>query len=177
MGLLAAPQMLPPARPAPRVSPPALALPLARLALPAPLPPQLAQRFARNALAATRALRAPLHGPSSTAAGATTAQTALVPQRPAPTKCPRRAGGARCKFKAPLSSWTLPTASITASGAKPRATACLVGARGPQITYIFWHTRCTHRVTHPAPPAPTCWHLCAEVGRFKFGTGGGVLRS
>ncbi len=84
---------------------------------------QLALHRASYALEATIALLAPHLGLVSIADAITTALTALVFQRPAPSKRLLLADGALDKFKAPHFSWTLPSVSITASGTSRQATA------------------------------------------------------
>jgi hypothetical protein len=94
----------------------------------APSLQQQALHLVSNALEVTIVLLELPHGLVSIAVEATTALTALVLQRPAPTKCLRLADGELCKSKAPLSSWKQPTASTTASGTSRQATACSANA-------------------------------------------------
>jgi len=110
-------------------APPMRVLQTARSVQLASSPLQLAPHRARNALVATFVQLAHRHGLVSTAAAETTAPTALVLQRPAPTKCLLLADGALSKSKALHSSWKQPTASITASGTLRQATACSAHAR------------------------------------------------
>jgi hypothetical protein len=124
---------------APKAPTPMLALQTARSVQLAPSPLHLALRRVSNALAATFALQAPLHGLDSIADAATTAPTALVLQRPAPTKCLLLADGALSKSKALHSSWKQPTASTTASGTSRQATACSANARPKPEMFTFSH--------------------------------------
>ena len=125
-------------RPAPKAHSPILEHQTARSVLLALSPQHLALPRVSNALAATTVPLAPHHGLLSIADVATTALTALVFPRPAPTKCLLLADGALSKSKALHSSWTQPTASITASGTLRQATACSANARPIPEHFTFF---------------------------------------
>jgi hypothetical protein len=74
--------------------------------------------------AATTVPPTPPLGPASTAGAATFAPSALAPRRPAPSKCPRLAAGARCKCRGRPSSSRQRAARINATGTRRQVTEC-----------------------------------------------------
>ena len=157
-----------------------LALQIARSVQLTPSPQKLAPRRVSNALAVTIALLAPHHGLVSIADAATTAPTALVLQRPAPTKCLLLADGALSKSKALHSSWKQPTASTTASGTLRQATACSANARLREENFTFLTPTVSPTNIAHAPPAhlprsrrAQLSHVLIGANTNKPGGGGG----